>query len=96
MKKRFLIFALSLLLLCGFILARDFYIINKRKTIDEDERKELHKNDCCSGCKSGESCLTVCLPCCDKDNNIWNVILLKKKYNKTMEDLRGWLPCYDF
>lgn len=90
MKKRFLIFALSFLIICGFILARDFYIIDKRAT--------SHKHDCCSGCKKDEMCqaISICFPCCDKDNNIWNIILLKKKYDKTIEGMRRWLPCYDF
>ena len=78
MKKRFLIFALSLLIICGFILARDFYVINKRKT--------LHEDDCCSSCWKDGICLDVCLPCCDKYNNVWNVILLKKKYYRMKEN----------
>ena len=90
MKKRFLIFTLSFLLLCGWILLiiliRDFYIINRLKI--------SHEHDCCSGCKRGEMCLTVCLPCCDKGDNIWNIIILKKKYNKTIENIN--FHCADF
>ena len=76
MKKWFLIFIVSLFIIFGFILARDFYISKKRSI--------AHAHDCCSWCRAGEMCPDVCLPCCDK-KNIWNIILLKKTKQKIME-----------
>ena len=76
MKKWFLIFIVSLFIIFGFILARDFYISKKRSI--------AHAHDCCSWCRTGEMCLTVCLPCCDKSYE--HIILLKKTKQKIMEN----------